>query len=160
MSTKRQEMQRIMRRYRDETGNAEVIMRDVAKYAAQRGWPLPPPVDPLDVLAKQFSQAAREEIRHDKKTGRPYRANHAISTKQGDEQLTLWIDIDAPTTTRKRMLISAGQRREQMVGDAVQLTFDLDHWNESHPAEEPIKIQLDFGPDVEWRKNGPEEKAG
>ena len=26
--------------------------------------------------------------------------------------------------------------------------------------EEPIDIPLDFTDDIEWRKNGPEEKAG
>ena len=51
------------------------------------------------------------------------------------------------------------QRREQMVGDALQLTLDADHWNSVNPSEAPIQMPLDFGPDVEWRKNGPAEQA-
>ena len=46
-----------------------------------------------------------------------------------------------------------------MVGDGVQLTFDADHWNSIHPDEEPIDIPMDFVPDVEWRKNAPDEDA-
>ncbi|MCB9507831.1 MAG: hypothetical protein H6697_09230 [Myxococcales bacterium] len=44
-----------------------------------------------------------------------------------------------------------------MVGDAVQLSFDAEHWNSIHPAEEPIKIELDFAPDVEWRRNSDDD---
>jgi hypothetical protein len=53
------------------------------------------------------------------------------------------------------------QRREQMVGDALQLTFDANHWNGIHPGEEPIEMPLDFTDDVQWRMNVPcgEEEA-
>lgn len=44
-------------------------------------------------------------------------------------------------------------RREQMVGDGLQLTLDADHWNQINPNEEPIQLPLDFTQDVEWRKN-------
>jgi hypothetical protein len=71
--------------------------------------------------------------------------------------VTLWIDIDdAP---RLSMLKCAVQRREQMVGDALQLSLDLDHWNSANPDEEPIQVPLDFTDDVEWRKNAPDEEA-
>jgi hypothetical protein len=119
------------------------------------GWPLPQPVDPLARLAKQFTEAAREEIRHDKITKKPYRANHAIPVTQAAVQLYLWIDIDeAP---RAPMLKSLMNRREQMVGDGLQLTLDADHWNQIHPDEEPITVPMDFTMDIEWRKNTPED---
>jgi len=47
------------------------------------------------------------------------------------------------------------QRREQMVGDAVSLSDDADHWNRVHPSEEPIQIPLDFEFDVMLRRNAP-----
>ena len=50
------------------------------------------------------------------------------------------------------MLRSLNKRREQMVGDAVHLTYDADRWNSQHPEVERIQIALDFGPDVDWRK--------
>ena len=48
-------------------------------------------------------------------------------------------------------------RREQMVGDGVQLTLDAMHWNNINPKEEPITIPLDFTEDNEERLNTPEE---
>jgi hypothetical protein len=153
--TKHQEMQRLIRRYKEQTGAKEVNMHDVAAFAASMGWRLPKPTRPIDLLAKEFSQAAREEIRRDGKTGRPYRANHALTTWQGGVQLTLWVDIDeAP---RGPMLKSLVNRREQMVGDGLQLTLDADHWNSINSSEDPITIPMDFTDDVEWRKNSPED---
>lgn len=157
MATKRKEMQRLIRHYKEETGIKEVDMRKVAEYAVKKGWNLPQPQDPYALLAKQFTGAAREEIRQDKKTGNPYRANHAVPITQGNDTFFLWIDIDE--ATRPKMLKSLVNRREQMVGDGLHLTFDTDHWNSIHPDEEPIQMPLDFTDDIEWRKNGPKEQA-
>lgn len=152
MATKRQEMQKIIRLYREQTGKDSVEMHDVAKFAASMGWPLPAPKSALDRLAEQFSSAAREEIRHDEVTGRPYRANLAVTVHSGGVQTTFWSDIDeAPRRVAHK---SFQQRREQMVGDAVQLTFDVMRWNRVHEGEEPIVMPLDFADDVEWRING------
>jgi hypothetical protein len=154
--SKLQEMQRIIRLYKDETGEKEVDMHDVASFAHSKGWPLPKPTSPIDRLAKEFATAARDEIRHDKKTGKAYRANHAYFVQRGDQQLTLWIDIDeAPRGPMQKSLV---MRREQMVGDGLQLTLDADHWNSIHPTEEPIVLPMDFTDDVEWRKNAPDEE--
>jgi hypothetical protein len=57
-----------------------------------------------------------------------------------------WVDIDlAP---RKHMAKSARDRREQVVGDMVQLTLDLNHWNRVNPDEVPIIAETDITPDV------------
>lgn len=159
MAKKSQEMQSIIKRYKEATGQTSVDMHDVAKYAVSMGWPLPKPKTALERLAEQFSGAAREEIRRDEVTGRPYRANLAVTTWQGSVQTTLWTDIDeAPRHIAHR---SFQQRREQMVGDAVQLTFDVMHWNRVNDAEEPIRMEMDFNDDVQWRINSPgdDEKA-
>jgi hypothetical protein len=155
MLTTTQERQRFIRYYKEKTGKEDVVMKEVAQFAVKMGWKLPPPTDPIDRLAKQFAEAAREEIRHDKKTERPYRANHAITTMQGNQQLTFWIDIDeAP---RHKTLKALMQYREEMVGEAVIVTNCADHWNSVNPQEEPITIPLDFTDDVSWRLNAPEE---
>jgi hypothetical protein len=66
--------------------------------------------------------------------------------------LTFWIDIDeAPRRTMHKSLV---QRREQMVGDALQLSLDMDHWNDRNKNEEPILLPLDFEFDVQLRKMG------
>jgi hypothetical protein len=159
MPTKAQEMHSIIKRYREATGKDSIDMHEVAKYAAGMGWPLPKPKTALDRLAEQFSSAARTEMRKDEVTGRPYRANLAVTTWQGNQQSTLWTDIDvAPRHVAHR---SFQQRREQMIGDAVQLTFDAMHWNRVNESEPPIEMPMDFTDDVLWRMNGPgdEEKA-
>jgi hypothetical protein len=154
--TKHEEMQRIIRQYKHEKGKAEVQMAEVVKFAVGMGWKVPPPINPMDRLAKEFAVAAREEVRHDKKTGRPYRANHAVKTMQGGVQLVFWVDIDeAP---RKPMVKSLNNRREQMVDDGLMLSYDADHWNSIHPDEEPIQLEMDLTPDIEWRKNSPDEQ--
>lgn len=146
----------MIRLYKEVTGETEVDMHKVAKFAAGRGWQLPKPNSALELLAKQFSQAAREEIRRDSQTGRPYRANHALRFNHGGTQMSLWIDIDeAP---RHKILKSLIHRREQMVGDGLQLSLDADHWNSVNPEIEPIHIPLDFTDDIEWRKNAPDDE--
>jgi hypothetical protein len=156
--TKKKDMQRLIRAYKDDTGEREVDMHKVALYAAGKGWPLPVPPNPLDMLAKEFSDAAREEIDHDEVTGKPYRVNHALPVKHGDKQLHLWIDINE--AGRGPMLKSLANRREQMIGDGWQLTLDQEHWNRVHPGEEPIQLSMDLSFDIELKKNEPDEDAG
>lgn len=146
------EMQRLIHYFKETTLSAEVNMHAVVDFAVANGWPLPKPTDPRDRLAKEFSDAARQEVRYDRKTTRPYRANHAVTEMRNGKQLTLWIDIDeAPRRTMHKSLV---QRREQMVGDAFQLSLDMDHWNSIHITEEPITLPLDFEFDVQLRKMG------
>lgn len=157
MSTKSQRLQNLIKLYKQQTGKTSVDMHDVAKFAADMGWPLPKPKSALDRLAENFSAAAREEIRKDEVTGRPYRANLAVTIWQHGSQMTLWTDIDdAPRRLAHRSFV---QRREQMVGDALQLTFDVTHWNRVHIAEEAIVMPLDFTDDVNWRINAPEDDS-
>jgi hypothetical protein len=158
MSTKFKRMQNLIRQYKDVTGKREVDMHEVAKFARENGWELPAPKSPIDLMAMELSRAARGEIRRDKQTGRPYRANHAYPVSQGNQQLHFWVDIDE--ASRAPMQKSLINRREQMVGDGLQLSFDAEHWNNLHPEEDPIHIELDFSEDIEWRKNGPVEQAG
>ena len=161
MANKHQEMQSIIRMYRHETGETEVDMHAVAKFAVERlRWPFPKPVDPYDRLTTQFSQAARVEVKYDAKTGHPYRVNHAIAAGQGDNrQLSyLWFDLDE-IEERPKVVKSLTGRRQQMVGDALQLALDADHWNNVHSNEEPIQIPMDFTDDVEWAMNAPVDKA-
>ena len=148
--TKEQHLQRLIRLYRQETGVSEWDMHDVAKWSERKGYRLPKPPTPLEMLAKELSRAARAETKVDPYTGQKYRVNHAFT--DGSGQMTLWVDInEAP---RKHMKKSAINRREQVVGDLVQLTLDLEYWNRKNPNEEPLEVPLDFTLDVEWRKNG------
>lgn len=154
MSTKNQRLQNIIKLYRQRTGNESVDMHEVAKFAAEMGYQLPKPKTAIERLAEQLSAAAREEVRRDSVTGRPYRANLAVVQWVNGSQLTLWHDIDvAPRRVAQKAFV---QRREQMVGDALQLTLDVSHWNRVHEHEDPIVMPLDFTDDVEWRLNAPD----
>jgi len=155
MANRARTIQGIIRHFKDDLGKKEVDMHEVVDWAVKRGMKLPEPVDPRERLVREFSRAAREETRRDPNTGKPYRANHAMSITQGGKQLTLWIDIDE--ATRVQMHKSLVQRREQMVGDGLQLSLDMDHWNTIHASEEPITLPMDFTDDIEWRKNAPDE---
>jgi len=143
------DLQKIISLYRHKTGKNEISMREVAEFAAKElKMELPTPQDPLDLLAKKFAIAAREETRKDKTTNRPYRVNHAVP--MGSQQ-TLWVDIDQ--ATRSQMHKSLITRRNQIIGDTLQLDLDAEHWNNINPTEAPIQIPLDFTEDVEERKN-------
>lgn len=111
------------------------------------------------MLAKDLSTAARLEERVDRKTGISYRANLSYSVMQGDEQTALWVDTDE--ADRRQMILCATKFREQIVGEAFRLSNTVEHWNRTHPKEQPVQLELDLGPDVEWRRNSPgeDEKA-
>lgn len=158
--SKRQERQRFIRYYKDETGEREIDMHKVAEFAKRKGWKMPTPPSDIDMLAKQFADAARDEVDYDEKTGRPFRVYHAIPVKSGQLNLFVWVDIH--DATRSQMLKSCVNRREQMISDGVQLTFDMDRWNSINPAEEPISLPMDLTLDIEIRRaaeDGDEEEA-
>jgi hypothetical protein len=159
MATRKQsEIHKVFRLYRDETGETDLDMHKVVAFAVKRlHWKLPKPADPMDLAAKEFSAAAREEIRYDEETDQPYRANHAYSVKINGKQGKLWIDIDG-NAPRRKMVKATGERRDQMIGDGLQLTLDLDHWNRIHPDEEPIVPEMDLTDEIEWRKNAPPDR--
>lgn len=149
--SKKRDLQRLIRHYKDETGEIQVDMKKVAKFAELMGWELPVPKDPLDILAQELSRAARDEIKHDEDTGRPFRVNHAVPIKQGQQSLFVWIDIDeAP---RPMMVKSLNLRREQMIGDGLQLSYDEDRWNSRNPDAEKIQTEFDFTFDIELRRH-------
>ena len=153
MATKHEKMQRMIRWCREEMKMKDVTMHDVATFAMKKGWKLPTPPNPMDMLAKEFATAAREEMRVDKKTKRSYRVNHCF----GDpEQGMRWFDID-DAAPRYKMVKAVGHRRDQMIGDGLQLTLDVEHWNSINPKEEPIKPDMDLTDEIEWRKNAPNE---
>jgi len=156
-ASKYQQKERMIAWYVEETGDVDIDMEKVAKWAVTKGWPLPKPPTPIELLAKEFSRAAREVHASDPKTGKSYRRYHAITDGSGPVQTTFWIDIDNPKTTHRKMHRSLMQRREQMIGDGLQLSLDADHWNSARPGEQ-IQIDLNFTDDVEWRKNAPDEE--
>jgi hypothetical protein len=143
-----EERQRFIRYWMETTGETEVDMHQVAQLAMKMGWNAPPPVTPEDRLAKQFKDAAKQDIRHDPKTGRPYRGYHAFpKTGSGGQMDFFYIDIDDPKTKPANFKKACVLRREQSVDDLFALFLDQTHWNESRPPEQMVELlpnDLDF----------------
>jgi len=161
--TRHEEMQAFVRYYKRINKKTAVSMAEVAVAAISEGWPEPPPVSGVERLAKQFSDAEREEIRHDQKTKHPYRANLAITERLKDgKQRALWIDTDE--ADREQMIFAMAKYREQMIGEAVIGTNTVNHWNRVHPDQLPLPFDTDLKEEVQWRLNAPpddeDEKAG
>lgn len=72
------ERQKFIRYWQEKTGENEIDLNKVAEFALKMGWQAPPPVSAVERLAKQFKIAAKQDIRHDGKTGRSYRCYHAV----------------------------------------------------------------------------------
>lgn len=151
MSTAVEKRQKFIRYFRDQTGAKEWNMRDVAAMAHKMGWPLPKPADPLDLMAKQFADAAGEETREDKATKKTYKANLSFKRQRNDgKQLWLWFDVD--DATRPQMVKGLREYREQMVSEAVIGVNTADHWNRNHPSQPRLPFKTDLTPDVAERE--------
>lgn len=150
MPTQAEEFQRLWREYEAERNHAAASTREVVDWAIrERGLALPR-IDLRDILASQMARALREEYGTDSK-GRRFRVNHAMRITKDGVQLTMWgILGHAPHEHMQRAFT---QRREQVVGDLVQLQIDVEVYNEQS-SKAPIQLVLDFADDVAERRAG------
>lgn len=136
-------------RYKTEVGSDGLIdPHEVAAWAYRNGLHKPSVKTVIDVIAADIAQVFREEYRVDRH-GRRYRAKHAATKKQGNKTLSLWADLDDPNAPHDHFVRSFGQRRQQIVGDCLQLKTDVDVYNDKRTPTQPIQIPLDFTLDVE-----------
>lgn len=145
MATYTEQMQRIWKKYEDSGESMPASSRDVAAWAIRNGHWRPQPADIIAQCAEDLSRALREEYHTDAK-GRRVRSKHAVRVKQGGRQLTLWADMR--TASRPHMELAFAQRRQQIVGDCVQLKCDVDSYNEAHSEQLPLPLILDFTDDA------------
>lgn len=155
--SKKMELQRFTRWLREKE-KRDVTAHEVAQALEAQGYKMPEPKSPVDLLAKEISDALREETRHDKVLKKDYRSNVYYTERQGGKQLTFWADIDR--VNRKKMVKNYVLRRDQMIGDGTQLSIDLLHWTRVNPTEQPIQPELDLTDDVQWRLNAPPKGKG
>ena len=151
MATQAEQFQTLWKEYEQEHDHAPASAREVVDWAvANRNLELPR-IDPRDALAAQMSRALREEYGTDAK-GRRFRVNHAMRITKNGVQLTIWGILGyAPHSHMQRAFT---QRREQVVGDLVQLHVDVEVYTEMTPHESPIQLVLDFTDDVAERRAG------
>lgn len=156
MASYKEQLQRIWHAFEAENGSLPATSREAVAWGVSKGMITPPDFDPLDRLAEDMSTALREEYATDA-AGRKYRVNHAVRISKGGVQLTFWaIMKDAPREHMQKAFI---QRREQIVGDCVQLATDVEAYNGMRPDQKPIQMIFDFRDDVEERRTWDKEQA-
>lgn len=147
--TRSEELQKLIPLYLRETGKTTWENLDVAVWAIKRGVKPPKPKTEAELLAEQFSQALREEHKHDSETGLDYRANHAFKEKNGYKQLTLWVKLE--NATLNQMNASVTNRRDGIIADCTQLKKDTIVWNSKNPNGNQLNLMLGFEEDVQER---------
>ena len=149
MTTQTDLLQQVWRLFEHENDHAPASAREVVEWAVAEGKLELPEIDPLDVLAGDMARALREEYAKDDQ-GRRYRVNHAVRVTKDGVQTTFWGILGfAPRVHMERAFT---QRREQVIGDLVQLQIDVEVYNEMNPDAEPIQLELDFKDDVAERR--------
>jgi hypothetical protein len=149
MATKNERLQSVWHHYDNSHDHKPTSARQAAEWAVAEGLLELPKMDPYDVLASEMSHALREEFQTDEK-GRRYRVNHAVRVTKAGVQHTFWAVMGyAPHHHMERAF---AQRREQVIGDLVQLKTDVDVYNDIHKGKHPeIQLELDFRDDVTER---------
>jgi len=151
-----EQLQSIWHLYEKERGMVPATVREAVQWGVNRGMIEVPPIDPLAKLTEDMSAALREEYATDA-SGRKYRVNHAVRITRGGVQYTFWAMMNA--APRQHMQKAFIQRREQIVGDCVQLATDVEAYNAMKGDQEPIPMLLDFRDDVEERRYWDDKKA-
>lgn len=149
MTKKNEQLQRAWHLFERQNGHVPASAREASIWAVQNGLIGLPDVDPYDVLADEMARALREEYGTDKQ-GRRYRVNHAVRVTRRGVQYTMWAMLE--TAPRAHMQKAFTQRREQVVGDLVQLAIDVEVYNSMNKSIEPIQLILDFTHDVAERR--------
>ncbi|WP_439534600.1 hypothetical protein [Polymorphobacter sp.] len=154
--TYKEQLQRVWHDYEAKHGRVPATARDAVHWGVLHGMIQTPEVDPLAKLAEDMATALREEYATDAQ-GRRYRVNHAVRVTKGGVQYTFWAMMkDAPRDHMQKAFI---QRREQIVGDCVQLSTDVEAYNDMNCEQPPIPMLFDFRDDVEERRYWDDKKA-
>lgn len=150
MSRKSERLQAAYHEYEARRGHAPSGLDAACRWAVDEGLVELPVVDPYAVLAAKMGAALREEMGTDEQ-GRRYRVNHHARVKRAGVQYNMWAEMGyAP---HEHMEISFAQRREQIIGDCVQLKTDVDVYNAANTGKNPIvQLVLDFTDDVAERE--------
>lgn len=148
MTTKNEQFQDVWRAYERQNGQVPATLREAVEWGVSEGLLALPELDPYDALAGDMGKALREEYRTDER-GRRYRVNHAVRVTRAGVQHTFWAIMGfAP---KEHMVKAFAQRREQIVGDCLQLRVDVDAYNDLSKDREPVQLVLNFTDDVEER---------
>ena len=145
-----EQLQRIWHAYEEDHGHIPATARDAVTWGVEMGMMSLPDIDPYDRLSGDMAKALREEYAIDL-LGRRYRKNHAVRVTKAGVQFTIWAVLrNAPIKHMQKAFI---QRREQIVGDCVQLATDVEAYNDMNIGQPPIQMLFDFRDDIEERRH-------
>ena len=149
--TKQERLQKAWHHFDDGQGHLPSSARQACEWAVSEGLLDLPEIDPYDLLAEDMAQALRAEYKTDNK-GRRYRVNHAVRVSKSGVQYTFWAQMGFAEHTHMERAFA--QRREQIIGDCVQLNTDVDVYNDLTAGKSMPKVQmvLDFTEDVAERE--------
>jgi hypothetical protein len=156
MLTKNEKLQKAWHSYEGSNNHLPTSARQAVEWAVANGILELPKIDPYDILAGDMASALREEFATDDK-GRRYRVNHAVRVTKGGVQHTFWAMLGyAPHSHMEKAF---AQRREQIIGDCLQLRTDVDVYNEMNIGKRPaIQLVLNFVDDVAERQIAQQSK--
>lgn len=156
MAKYKEQLQKVWHKYEAKHGDVPATTREAVAWGVSEGLLEVPEVDPLARLSEDMADALREEYATDRH-GRRYRVNHAVRVTKGGVQYTFWAMMkDAPRAHMQKAFV---QRREQIVGDCVQLYTDVAAYNGFNSDEAPIQMLFDFREDIEERLFGDDLEA-
>ena len=158
MINKTERLQQAWHRYESGHQHLPTSARQAVEWAVLEGLLELPTIDPYDVLAGDMAQALRAEIQTDDK-GRRYRVNHAVRVSKSGVQYTFWGVLGF--ASHSHMERAFAQRRDQVIGDLVQLKTDVDVYNDMNRGKQlEIQLVLDFTDDVAERNEQRPERKG
>lgn len=147
-SSYHEQMQRLVAEYRDAGQPWPATRRDMARWMLRnKKWDRVE-ASLVEICARDIARALRDEYYTDPQ-GRRVRTKHAAkfpTPGTEDGQTTLWDDIR--TAPRPFMERAFKGRRNQIVGDCVQLNTDVKSYNENLCPDNPIPMLWDFTDDV------------
>jgi hypothetical protein len=149
MTTRNEELQALFRQYEYQHDHAPTSARVVVEWAVANGKLVLPEIDPLDVLAGEMSRALREEYATSPE-GLRYRVNHAVRITKDGAQHTFWGIMGFAHRTHMEKAFT--QRRENIIGDCLQLQIDVEVYNKMNQDAPPVQLILNFTDDVAERR--------
>jgi hypothetical protein len=95
--------------------------------------------------AERLSRAMGLEHIKDKK-GRSVRKYYAARVRENGQLVMKWDDLNAE---RPFMEMAAANRRNQVLGQCLQLKNDIDSYNDRRCPDQPIQMDFNFNIDLE-----------
>ena len=149
-TSKAEQMQKIVAQYRASGEQWPATSGMLAAWAIRKRLWDAPRASLIELAAKDFAYAMREEFFTDPQNRR-VRKKHVVprieeSPEGAHKQLNLWIDIEEASP--EDMEKAFQYRRGQILGDCRHLKTDVDSYNDNNEDGAHIQILFDFGEDL------------